>query len=145
MLSGNVMRISTVVTGAVALGGLIWLALPSRSGLTTSGLAVTSASVTSEQEAHVMPPNVVTMLGVPEVIVSDGIVQPAEANEPSAPPERVHAPPVHVAPAVPAPASAPKEAVRRAPPSSNTSLAKILSGQAPPPATRKPATPAPRH
>jgi hypothetical protein len=146
----DVKRIVAVVAGTVVLGGLIWLAVPSRTAFTANRVAVAPVSLSAEPETHEMPPNVVTMLGVPEVIVNDGLGQPSEANNGSAPPA-AHAPPAthsppaaHAPPALAAPTPAPKEAVRRAPTNSNTSLAKILSGQAPPPATRKPSNPAPR-
>lgn len=129
--------LAVVVAGSLILGAVIWLSASSRAVAPTSGLPVTAISATAALETHEMPPTVVTMLGVPEVIVSaapepDSI---SEGDKTSITPARMHAPtqagPVHPT----------KEAARQAP-APNNNLAKILAGQiAPPSPAQKPTAP----
>lgn len=55
----------------MVLGGLVWVFARSRTDITPRESPVALASVANVADtAHDMPPNVVTMLGVPEVILS---------------------------------------------------------------------------
>jgi hypothetical protein len=63
-------RILLVAISSAILGTVIWVSARSRSISSTNAAATASAPASKTEKVITMPSNVVTMLGVPEVILS---------------------------------------------------------------------------